>query len=75
MILSELRDHIRVQRRVILNDLVTHFQTDPEALRGMLAKLSSKGKIVKTTAEKDCGSTCCKCDPALTEIYEWNDHS
>jgi putative ferrous iron transport protein C len=75
MILSELRDYIRAQRRVILNDLIIHFNVDAEALRGMLSKLVSKGKVKKTSAENNCGTSCCKCDPAMTEIYEWNDES
>lgn len=75
MILSELRDYIRAQRRVILNDLIIHFNVDAEALRGMLSKLVSKGKVKKMSAENNCGTSCCKCDPAMTEIYEWNDES
>ncbi len=75
MILSELRDYIKTQRRVVLQDLVVHFAVDAEALRGMLTLLSSKGKVRKTSLESNCGTTCCKCDPALTEIYEWHDNN
>ncbi|MDT8406854.1 MAG: FeoC-like transcriptional regulator [Methylococcales bacterium] len=71
MILSDIRDYVQNHRRVALNDLVQHFQLSPDALRAMLAKWLEKGRIRKTTLEKDCGSGCCRCDSALTEIYEW----
>lgn len=72
MILSELRDYIRQQQRVSLKDLALHFQVDADALRGMLNKWVSKGKVRRHRAGGEaCGTSCCQCDPLLTEIYEW----
>ncbi|PPD22820.1 MAG: sugar metabolism transcriptional regulator [Methylomonas sp.] len=71
MILAELRDYLQEKKRVSLNDLVMRFQVDAEALRGMLSKWISKGRLKKSQAGANCGGSCCKCDPALTEIYEW----
>lgn len=73
MILSDLRDFMQEKRRVTLNELVLHFQVDANALRGMLHKWISKGKIIQSPAGTNCGTSCCKCDPLLTEIYEWLD--
>jgi putative ferrous iron transport protein C len=73
MILSELRNYMQLQHRVVLNDLIIHFNVDANALRGMLGKWISKGKVRKTSAEQACGTSCCKCDPAMTEVYEWVD--
>ncbi|MGZ4958381.1 MAG: FeoC-like transcriptional regulator [Methylomonas sp.] len=73
MILSDLRSYLQDKRRTTLNDLVVHFQIDADALRGMLAKWISKGKVRQSSAGSACGTSCCKCDPALTEIYEWID--
>lgn len=73
MILSDLRSYLQDKRRVTLNDLVLHFQVDANALRGMLAKWISKGKVRISPTPSNCGGTCCKCDPLLTEIYEWLD--
>lgn len=56
-----------------MTDLINHFHMDADALRGMLSKWISKGKIKKLTLEAGCGTSCCKCDPALTEFYEWID--
>jgi len=71
MILSELRDYLREQRRVALVDLVNHFDIDADAVRGMLGKLIRKGKLRKLTVSDSCGTSCCKCDPLQTEFYEW----
>lgn len=73
MILSDLRSYLQQQRRVALADLVNHFHMDADALRGMLGKWISKGNVRKMSRESACGTTCCQCDPALTEIYEWID--
>ena len=73
MILSDLRSYLKAQHRVALADLVNHFKMDADALRGMLSKWISKGNVRKLSQEKGCGTTCCKCDPALTELYEWVD--
>lgn len=71
MILSDLRDYLRAHRRVALADIVTHFNMDADALRGMLDKWISKGKVRKVPLSASCGTSCCQCDTALTEIYEW----
>lgn len=73
MILSELRSYLQQHRRVPLNDLVLHFGVEADALRGMLQKWIGKGKLRQTSAGSNCGSGCCKCDPLLTDIYEWID--
>ena len=72
MILSDLRGYLQTKQRVALNDLVIHFNMDADALRGMLGKWISKGKVrLLTPSNAACGGSCCKCDPLLTEIYEW----
>lgn len=72
MILSDLRQYLESRKRASLNDLVLHFQIDATALRGMLAKWISKGRVRQQLAGGvACGTSCCQCDPLLTEIYEW----
>ncbi len=76
MILSDLRHYLQERRRVTLNDLVLHFNVDANALRGMLRKWISKGKVRQSPiGGSACGTSCCKCDPLLTEIYEWVDNA
>jgi bacterioferritin-associated ferredoxin len=71
MILSELRRYLQQQQRVTLQELVIHFKCDADALRGMLGKWIRKGKVKKLNPNVKCGAGCGKCDPALTELYEW----
>ena len=71
MILSELSSFLQVRRRAALSDMASHFHVAPEALRGMLCKLVSKGRVEKLPAGTACGSQCCHCDPNTIEIYEW----
>lgn len=74
MILSDLRNYLKRQRKVALADLVNHFNMDADALRGMLGIWINKGNVRKMSREAACGTSCCQCDPALTEIYEWVDN-
>lgn len=71
MILSDLKRYLQQRERVSLNELSIHFNTDADALRGMLGKWIGKGKVRQLAANSSCGTSCCKCDPTLTELYEW----
>jgi hypothetical protein len=71
MILSDLRSYLRQQHKAALADLIYHFDMDADAMRGMLGKWISKGQVRKLSREAACGTSCCQCDPTLTEIYEW----
>lgn len=71
MILSELRAYLQVHKRAALLDMAHHFDTEPDAIRGMLNKWVAKGRVIKLPQDTQCGSSCSKCDPATIEIYEW----
>lgn len=71
MILSELRDYLKQQRRLSLLEMANHFDTEADALRGMLTKWIRKGKVKRIETGSVCGTSCCQCDPAMTELYEW----
>jgi putative ferrous iron transport protein C len=71
MILSDLRGYLKEQKRVALKDMEMRFNIDADALRGMLSKWITKGYVRKLSSGTACGTGCCKCDPALTELYEW----
>lgn len=72
MILSDLKNYIESQGRVSMQDMVLRFNTEPDAIRGMLQKWIHKGRIRQTLAGGSaCGTGCCQCDPLLTELYEW----
>lgn len=71
MILSDLRDYLKARKRIALKDLSDRFNMDEDALRGMLGKWISKGQVRRLPTGTSCGPGCGKCDPALTELYEW----
>jgi len=70
MILSELRSYLAEHQRAALNDMARHFDTDADALRGMLVTLEHKGRVRKLPADTHCDSSCCGCDQASLELYE-----
>ena len=74
MILSQVRDYVQQHQRVSLMDAAHHFDTDPDALRGMLDKWVAKGLISKLQQTTRCGG-CSKCDMAKIEVYQWLGHS
>jgi len=71
MILSQLTSHLARQKRIALYDLSLHFDTDADALRGMLSLLERKGRVRKLPAGTLCGTSCDKCDATSIEMYEW----
>ncbi len=70
MILSELRSYLAEHKRAALIDMARHFDTDADALRGMLATLERKGRVRKLPPGTDCGGGCRGCDQARPELYE-----
>lgn len=71
MIITQLSRYLQDSGRAALLDLSNHFDSDPDALRGMLGTLERKGRVRKLPANTPCAGGCCKCDPASVEIYEW----
>ena len=72
MILSEIKQYLMKHKRATLGDLAIHFDTDPDAMRGMLEQWIRKGRVSKSDLKADCNKTCCKCsDDSTMEIYEW----
>ena len=71
MILSEVRDYLKLRGQCTLSDIALHFDTDADAVRGMLDVWIRKGVVEKRSATASCGSSCQSCDPAATEIYFW----
>ena len=71
MILSELKNYLKKNKRVTLNEVVIHFDIDADALRGMIDRWICKQKVQRLPSGDGCGSTCSKCDPTLSEVYEW----
>ena len=73
MILAEIKKYLMLCQRATLSDIALHVEADVDAVRGMLEHWMRKGKVRKTMAAAACGSGCCQCDIATTEIYQWLD--
>jgi hypothetical protein len=71
MILSDIKRYLSERSQATLADMALHFQSSPDAVRGMLEVWSGKGKVRRHLANPSCGSSCSNCDPASVEIYEW----
>ncbi len=71
MILSELKRYTSQHGVVSLCDMSIHFDTEPDALRGMLEHWMQKGKVRRHSEDGICKKSCSKCDPATIEFYEW----
>ncbi len=73
MILSQVRDYLKQRGQCTLSDIALHFDTDANAVRGMLDIWIKKGKVEKRSATGSCGTSCQSCDPATTEVYTWRE--
>ena len=70
MILSDIRSYMREHRCVSITDLSHRFESQPDAVRGMLANWVSKGRVRRVEFSQHCGG-CTRCDISKSEIYEW----
>ncbi|MCG6897898.1 MAG: FeoC-like transcriptional regulator [Thiocapsa sp.] len=71
MILSDLTGYLARHRQVSLMDLAYRFESNPDALRGMLSILERKGRVRRVSTPAGCGTACSTCDAATIETYEW----
>ena len=73
MILSDIKHYLTQQGHATLADIALHCNATPDAVRGMLDQWISRGKVRKEMISSACGAGCSKCDPAVIELYIWND--
>ena len=71
MILADIKTYLRQRGQASLADLVLHFDSEPEALRGMLDLWVRKGRVRKVQLGGSCGG-CSECDPMAGETYQWS---
>jgi hypothetical protein len=71
VILSDIKRYLSERGQATLADMALHFQSSPDAVRGMLEVWAGKGKVRRHLTDPSCGSSCSQCDPASVEIYEW----
>lgn len=70
MILTDVQEYVREQRQVSLEQLARRFDVQPAALRGMLDRLSLKGRVRRLERPDRC-TGCRICPEAALELYAW----
>ena len=70
MILADIKTYLRQRGQASLADLALHFDTEPDALRGMLEVWICKGRVRKLQPGGGCVG-CTECNPTAGETYQW----
>jgi hypothetical protein len=71
--LLDIKRYLMERQRVSLQDLALHFDTDRDAMRGMLEAWIRKGKVIQCDAIA-CGGCSSNCSTAQQqEAYEWSE--
>lgn len=71
MILSDIRDYVKSRGQVTLNDIATHFDSEPSAIEGMLQRWLDKGIIEKKRLTSSCGEGCKQCGVSDSSLFVW----
>ena len=73
MVLSDIKHYLQDRRQASLRDLTLHFDTDRQAMQGMLEHWIQKGRVARCDLRGACGRGCsdCACDDATLQLYEW----
>ena len=71
MSLLDIKQHLMKVRIASLSSISVYFNTERDTLRHMLSHWVRKGCVRQCLKTPACGSSCGKCSPLLTEIYEW----
>ncbi|WP_330925672.1 FeoC-like transcriptional regulator [Candidatus Sororendozoicomonas aggregata] len=67
--LIAVQEYLSCQGVCSLTEISQHFNTSPDAMRGMLAHWIRKGKLMKEVS--GCQKGCLSCSPEHLEIYRW----
>lgn len=69
-ILTDIRNYLQQHQRASLDDIALHFDTPPEAIRGMLEHWIARGKIHQCPPNA-CAGCQTSCSSAPGDIFEW----
>ena len=72
MILKDVKDYVESRHQVSLGEIATHFDVEPEAVKGMLEFWVKKGRITHHSSAQVCGGGCSCSQKDISDIYEWN---
>jgi len=69
MVLRNIQNYLAKHGKASLQEIAIHVKSDTEAVRPMLNRLITKGRIKRLPLKKCSG--CCSCTPEALDIYEW----
>jgi len=69
-ILRDVRDYLKNRQRASLDDLCHHFESSPDAMRGILDQWVIRGQI-RHCPPSACGQCSVSCASAPGDTYEW----
>ncbi len=73
MIVTEVRDYLKMHGLAPLRDMAITFNMDQDALRPIVEQWIAKGKVKKLPQGTSCQGGCSSCAPETIEIYQWID--
>ena len=73
MIVTDVRDYLKMHGQAPLRDMAITFNMDQEALRPIVEQWIAKGKVQKLPQGTACQGGCSSCTPETIEIYQWID--
>ncbi len=71
---SDVKRYLAARKVAPLTDIATHFDLNPDAVRGLLDVWIRKGKVKQISADASCCTkgSCSGCsENGHQEIYEW----
>ena len=71
MILTQVRDYLKLHGQAPLRDMALAFNMDQQALKPMIDHWITKGKVEKLPEGTGCQGGCTACAPDTVEIYRW----
>ena len=76
VILSELKEYLKLNEQVSLRDVAVHFNLSETAAQAMLEHWERKGKLKKldnASCANVCGHECSSCPMQCSMIYRWTE--
>jgi putative ferrous iron transport protein C len=70
--LSALKAYLSSRHNASISEMVLHFDTQADAVRGALAQWEAKGRVRKLGSGESCSRAgSCGCSCTSPDIYEW----
>jgi putative ferrous iron transport protein C len=71
MIVTQVRDYLKINGQASLRDMALEFNMDQDALRPIISQWIDKGKVRILPSGSSCQGGCTSCAPDTIEIFEW----